>query len=101
MNSTTKLSDALEHCISTGSYPYSHRYMCEALAAASLEDFKTDVMRMVKSVDPSCISLFGALSMRSAMEGDIVYDPEGEDDKLAYGRQFYIWWVFDLKRKGL
>ena len=95
-----KLSDAIQQCLETV-YPNFERYMCRALERQGLAEFKPSVMELVTSINGWSLSLLGALLTASAQDGCIQFDPANDEEKLAYVRELYIWWVFDLKRKGL
>lgn len=98
-----KLSAVLEQAIRTGIYQ-RREFMCFALqdmlTKKKAHPYIEQVQDMVVSIHPSCVSLLGALNMTGAPCTLLLADGDySATDEMTH--QFYIWWIFDLKRKGL
>ena len=95
-----KLSEAIEHCLVSGAYVACGRYMCLALERVK-EDYHVDSVRAMmekidKREDRFNSSLVGVLFWNQILSADLTNHAV---DK--YTTELYVWWVFDLKRKGL
>lgn len=95
-----KLSEAIEHCLVSGMYEIDNAYMCNALwssAHIGFDDHINSVRKLVDSISKDEYTLWGALyeAHRHMINGTT------EADDFAVTSQLYVWWVFDLKRKGL
>lgn len=89
-----KLSEAIEKCLLAGYYEDAGYYMCHALENNGMKDHVRAVGKMVKSICPYSVSLAGALGHAEIIDTRLI-------DVNEYTTEFYCWWVFDLKRKGL
>lgn len=97
-----KLSEVLELMLLTGAYSNAGYYMCHALEYEKLKEYTPLVMDMVHSFGSPChCSLIGAVCHYYRRKGLVNLLDEMLEDADAWGTQFYCWWVFDLKRKGL
>ena len=93
-----KLSEAIEAALQTSYYNSVH-YMCCALKDINQGKHVSAVMVMVQKVAAQGTyhyvnTMWSALSWYR--EDNCLPDPSQDDVK-----QLYVWWVFDLKRKGL
>lgn len=91
-----KLSAAIEYCLIEGEYNRTHEYMCHVLRDIGQREHIPAVQAMVRSIDPECNSLAGALYL---VIDDSANWPSG--CMFNFTKQLYCWYVFDLKRKGL
>lgn len=92
-----KLSAAIEHALVKGYYSIDNPYMCNAMHSLGLTRHVHYIEEMVDSIAPGEYTLWGALyeSYRHLING------KAEADDFAFTSELYVWWVFDLKRKGL
>lgn len=95
-----KLSEAIEHCLVTGVYSQSTPFMCVALKRASLGYLVHHVERLVGSIYPSS---WDSTPLANALNNARIFKMEDNTEKASFdfNKQLYIWWVFDLKRKGM
>lgn len=102
LSKETKLSQVLEQALISGQYAKSSHYMCIALKRMGMEQHIEAVHDMVFSVhkDPKA---YRDLPLLCALHdvGIINMNDRQHAAHDAYTTQFYCWWVFDLKRKGL
>lgn len=96
-----KLSEALERALITGAYGQFSEFMCSALKKSGQEQHVGSVHDMVEAINRGPCSyrdlpLCNVLHNTGYVDMGLMSDPE----LLAYTTQLYIWWVFDLKRKG-
>lgn len=88
-----KLSEAIEKALTSGMYKDNLCFMCWALEAMGQSEHIPAVMDLVHSFNHECRSLSGALSC---------YESTNHIKDLdLHTTELYVWWVFDLKRKGL
>lgn len=98
-----KLSQAIEEMLVDGHYGKpSGQYMCIVLSDRGdpYAAFVDDIERMVNTINPNGYigqPLICALHDRGVINMNGMSCQEMQD----YTTQFYCWWVFDLKRKGL
>lgn len=90
-----KLSAAIELALTSGKYEGNLSFMCWALEALEQNEHIPQVMALVHSFNPQCSSLSGAIDC-STMDWESI---NPDMDELT--KELYVWWVFDLKRKGL
>lgn len=98
-----KLSAAIEQAITSGKYNTCDEYMCCVLKSMRLEYHVAAVQDMVAEVaqgqgmpgQPLVCAL--SQSTLCSFNLDVMSWPEA----FQYTKQFYCWYVFDLKRKGL
>lgn len=99
------LSTAIEHALINSWYSLDTHtlgrsaYMCNVLKHAGLNHMVQAVQEMVHSIHSSHIkqqALISALYDAGYLDPDL---PRIE--QFAYTTELYVWWVFDLKRKGL
>lgn len=97
-----KLSEALEHCITSGAYSYEQSsYMCHALFDCGLSEHRDAVMEKVRSIAPGYknATMASALSDAGLTEFQDEYWPHPKITfKLTL--QFYIWWIVQLRKEG-
>lgn len=94
-----KLSEAIEEALLNGLYERSNYFMCHAMHVMNQMDHKATVQQMVYAIQVGGRygvghTLFGALNTHCRC----VFNGKATD---AVTTEFYVWWVFDLKRKGL
>lgn len=90
-----KLSEAIELALTSGEYTAQLSFMCWALERMGQSEHVPAVMVLVHSFNPTCSSMSGAIDC-SVMNWENV---NPDMDELT--KELYVWWVFDLKRKGL
>ena len=92
-----KLSAAIEQALVTGTYGSSEHgyYMC--LALASWPEHVAEVQKLVNTLH---IDTYDGIPLACALY-KAGYLDENLKGSEQYTTQFYIWWVYDLKRKGL
>lgn len=95
-----KLSAAIEEMLVSRKYGASCEFMCCALDNAGLDQFVNAVQDMVATIYagksrtwPLACALHDARIVNTNLQTWA--------ETLAYTKQLYCWWVFDLKRKGL
>ena len=106
-----KLSEALEWQLRNGRYLVISEFMCHCIEAdQSIPKHErltlvSQIMAMVHSIHPSCHSSVTALSLSGAEVFEHVRDSPSirvrRQNINRVTKQFYCWWIFDLKRKGL
>lgn len=92
------LSEAIERCLLDGHYDIENAYMCNALyrlGAEVVDEHVESVRALVDSIRENEYTLWGALYDSGYIDGLT------EAEAFQYTTQLYVWWVFDLKRKGL
>lgn len=96
-----KLSAAIEKAIKSGMYNQCNEFMCVVLDQMGEQLHVPAVTALVSSIHPNSgdIPLACALHARKYM--NINDGSWSHEQQFAYTQQLYIWWVFDLKRKGL
>lgn len=57
---------------------------------------KESIQELLDSIDKGSSALVSALFQAGYVEED-----RANDTTMAYTTQLYVWWVFDLKNKGL
>lgn len=95
-----KLSEAIEQMLVTpGCYSPQNEYMCHVLSANNLGRFKSDVEDMVLTIHQS----YRGVPLVCALHESRIINMNnmGWREMFDYTTQLYVWWVFDLKRKGL
>lgn len=92
-----KLSAAIEQAVQT-QYYHDMGFMCHALQAIDQYEHVPAVEAKVREIggDPDLTVMSNALQAWGIPICDMDYEEE-----INYLKQFYCWWVFDLKRKGL
>jgi hypothetical protein len=84
-----------------------HSFMCHAIDAMCLDGMLTfvqtnaaqyDIGEMLATIYPHyrATALVSALFLAGLVDEDRV-----TNETMAYTTQLYVWWVFDLKNKGL
>lgn len=99
-----KLSAVIEKALTSGAYNPSTPYMCHALEVINLEEFIPDIHIMVADIAPNAnlgYPLICALHDSPKCTFNLEDFDIGRAEEFKYSQQFYCWWVFDLKRKGL
>ena len=99
-----KLSAAIEKAIELGVYSPSTPYMCHALVELELNEFIPDVHIMVDAIAPHANLGYPLIcALHDSPKCTFNFDDFdiGRSKEFEYSKQFYCWWVFDLKRKGL
>lgn len=79
-------------------------FMCHAVEELQEEDLITKkqlseahsaIYEMISTIDKGCTALVSALHRTGIVEEDRCIP------NMPYTTQLYVWWVFDLKNKGL
>lgn len=91
-----KLSEATEHALLNGFYTFDNPYMCNAMHTLGLTRHVQSIEVMLDTISPGNFTLWGAL-----YDAGLVSTVNEDVDGFNYTSQLYVWWVFDLKRKGL
>lgn len=102
-----KVSDVLQLALETvyQDGDLKHSFMCLALRTMAqvgqidhqtYVDARHAVNELIHSMLPNSVCLGAALRMKGVLANNSTY----EEDLVAC-KELYIWWVFDLKRKGL
>lgn len=95
-----KLSTCIERILVNGVYSVEDEFMCNILDRDGLTEFKRDVQDMVAKISPS--SKRGTPLVCALHDvGIIDMNDMSSRKEFEYTQQLYVWWVFDLKRKGL
>lgn len=100
-----KLSAAIEKALidkmySLDGYMYGQSsYMCIVLKAAGRYDLANLVADMVQGISPN--PYHGQALVSALYDTGYITDSMSRADTFAYTSELYVWWVFDLKRKGL
>lgn len=98
---TTEECNEFGHCVVYGGPTLGSEFLCLVFMDLGLGKFETDVMDMLHSLYP--VGERGKLTLSSTLDklGLVNLDTWSYARIMAYTTQFYCWWVFDLKRKGL
>lgn len=96
-----KLSEAIEYCLTSEAYRRSNHYMCIALKRIGARQHIESVQRMVASLRGWTTYSDEPLLVALDVLGVIKLRKMAHTERQAYTTQFYCWYVFDLKRKGL
>lgn len=92
-----KLSEAIEHALVNEVYYLENAFMCNAMCSMGHTAHIPHIEGMLNTIDPGDhYTLSDALV--SAYPEMVFKD---KVDRFAFTSQLYVWWVFDLKRKGL
>lgn len=99
-----KLSKAIEEALITGKYSTRNEFMCSVLAQEYSDKLRDQLQDLLNVIFPG----IGKRPLVNAL-----FDREGgwemnvEDSQIFWENSFkrtsewYVWFVFDLKRKGL
>ncbi len=95
-----KLSAAIEQAIVSGTYSMNNEFMCHIMQRMGRNDLKLQVEDMVQSLIPGD---YRGRPLACALHDLklININQVGLETYFPYLKQFYCWWIFDLKRKGL
>lgn len=99
-----KLSTAIERALIDKMYSMNgHMYgqsefMCNVLAKDGLHDHVCSVQAMVQQINPSPVKKQALVA--ALFNAGYITDSMSRADTFAYTTELYVWWVFDLKRKG-
>jgi hypothetical protein len=94
-----KTSAMIEQLLVDGTYNNNDEYMCILLRDVFGSDESLKAARTIRNallmISSSNFTLQGALTMRVK---DFAY--WSAEEQFAYKQQWYVWFVFDLKRQG-
>lgn len=95
-----KLSEAIELAIMSGKYSYVDGYMCCVLRRMNMEYHVGAIQKMMSGISSKG---YPSQPLICTLHDAKVLDMEDMSprEQFNYTLQFYCWWVFDLKRKGL
>lgn len=97
-----KLSDALEHAISSGHYGTGYRqtaYMCNALERCKLPRHIPDVHDKISSFYPDAKPGFPLINVLSRL-GICSLDMTRSRERFELCKEFYVWWIIELRKEG-
>lgn len=100
-----KLSEAIEKALTDRMYSLTgcmwgqSSYMCVVLKAWGRRDLAKSVEDMVQGISPNPYR--GQALVSALYETGYITDSMSRAEQFAYTTELYVWWVFDLKRKGL
>lgn len=99
-----KLSAAIELMLVSGNYNKHMEFMCLVLRDYGHGEHVDAVQDMVHSIYPEGRTGYPLVcALNDSPKCTFNFDdyPVGRTGEFEYTKQFYCWWVFDLKRKGL
>lgn len=100
-----KLSAAIESALTDRMYSLDglmygqSAYMCNVLKCAGHHDHVCSVQNMVHRINPNPVKEQALVS--ALYDTGYITVSMSRADTFAYTSELYVWWVFDLKRKGL
>ena len=97
-----KLSAAIELMLVSGKYNIQDEFMCLVLRNYDLGEHVDAVQDMVHSINPNGRRGYPlTCALHDSAKCEFSLDDVSANETFDYTKQFYCWWVFDLKRKGL
>jgi hypothetical protein len=95
-----KLSAVIEQMLVTNRYNLYNEFMCLVLCDEGFGKYIEHVEAMVHAIYPEAnygYPLYSALYEKGVLDLENKTFEEG----FKVTKELYVWWVFDLKRKGL
>lgn len=97
-----KLSAAIELMLVSGKYNIQDEFMCLVLQDYDHGEHVDAVQDMVCTINPDGRRGYPLIcALHDSAKCEFHLDDVSAQEEFDYTKQFYCWWVFDLKRKGL